>query len=49
MGGKSVVSLFSNQSGKTNHSAPLGGLSKSLGDSPLIGDQKAKQSDIKKQ
>eukprot|EP00347_Sterkiella_histriomuscorum_P001309 403372529 len=33
VGGKSVVSLFSHQSGKTNHSAPLGD-SNNFGDSP---------------
>lgn len=33
VGGKSVVSLFSNQSGKTNHSAPLGN-STALAESP---------------
>ena len=32
--GKSVVSLFSTQSGKTNHSAPPGAFSNCLADSP---------------
>ena len=43
VGGKSVVSLISTQSGKTNHSAPLGPLSNTLGESPTYKSKFGKQ------